>query len=100
MKFIKKIILLFLVFYFVFYFVPFSLISTNVFYDDANDKLWSHRMLDPVNNEELIDEFKGFEVDVFYNIEQNKFDVRHGDLSRSYSLDEYFSDFSGLTLKI
>lgn len=91
-KFLQKIVVSFIVVYAIFYFVPFSFVYTKPFYFN-HEKLWKHRFLNPVSDSLQINEFKGFEVDVFYNSEINVFEVKYyGDESK-FTLSEYFNYF-------
>ena len=91
-KFLQKIVVSFIVFYAIFYFFPFSFVYTKPFYFN-HEKIWKHRFLDPVSDSLQINEFKGFEVDVFYNSEINVFEVKYyGDESK-FTLSEYFNYF-------
>ena len=51
-------------------------ISSNVFYD-SEDKLWAHRVLNPDKINSLKDEFIGFEIDVYFDDNNNRFDISH-----------------------
>lgn len=55
------------------------------------DKIWAHRVNSLVDLEERLSEFKGIEVDIFYNTETHSFDVKHSEHLPSLDL-EYFLD--------
>jgi len=85
-----------------FYNFSFSNLSGNVFYD-SEDKLWAHRVLDTNNIHDLYKEFKGFELDVYFNTEEDCFDVKHHGDRSDLKLSEYFKaieDFDSIKLWI
>jgi len=53
-------------------------------------------MLDPENNKEIINEFSGFELDVFFIKKKNSFGVKHHGKDSQYTLDSYFKTFTNL----
>lgn len=98
-KALKRVIVVFIFSYAVFYFIPFSLVRSELFFDDIENKLWAHRMLDPLKDNQILDEFKGFEVDVFFNKNNNHFEVKHHISDSDYLLENYFSDFENIDNK-
>ena len=66
MKKVINFILIFTIIYSLFYFSPLSYISVEKS-NFCNNKVWNHRFLDPISNFNLMNNFNGFEVDVFYN---------------------------------
>ena len=77
MKVLLRIIILFLVFYLIFYLIPFSHVKPDTIFYPSEDKLWMHRLLDPKNENDNLEEFTGYEIDVFYNKKKNIFEVKH-----------------------
>lgn len=45
--------------------------------EEIPDKIWAHRINNFDSNTLILDEFKGIEVDVFYNTDNNMFSVKH-----------------------
>ena len=86
----------------IFYNFSFSNLSGNVFYD-SEDKLWAHRVLDTNNIDDFSREFRGFELDVYFNVELDCFDVKHHGDRSDLKLSEYFKaieDFDSIKLWI
>lgn len=97
---IKKFLLLILVFfgYVIFILFPSNDLSSDGFYE-SDDKLWAHRVNNLKDINPLSKEFKGVEIDVFYNNNLNKFDVKHHGKHSELSLGEYFSYSQDYLLK-
>jgi len=89
---IKKFSLFILVVlvYVIFILFPSNDLISNGFYE-SNDKLWAHRVNNLKDIKPLSKEFKGFELDVFYNKKLNQFNVKHHGKYSELSLGEYFS---------
>ena len=92
MKKVINFILIFTIIYSLFYFSPLSYISVEKS-NFCNNKIWKHRFLDPISNFNLMNNFNGFEVDVFYNHNKNIFEVKHHGKKSKLNLSEYFSFF-------
>ena len=75
---IKKFLLFILVVlgYVIFILFPSNDLTSNGFYE-SDDKLWAHRVNNLNDIKQLSKEFVGFELDVFYNKNINRFDVKH-----------------------
>ena len=97
---IKKFLLFILVVlgYIIFILFPSNDLSSDGFYE-SDDKLWAHRVNNLNDIKPLSKEFKGFEIDVFYNKNLNKFDVKHHGKDFELSLGEYFSYSQDYSLK-
>lgn len=93
MKVLLRILILFLIFYLIFYFVPFSNVKPDTIFYQSEDKLWIHRLLDPKNENANLEEFPGYEIDVFYNKKKNIFEVKHHGKEYKHTLLSFFSEF-------
>lgn len=91
MKVLLRFLILFFVFYLIFYFLPFSNVSPDALFYNSENKLWMHRVLDPKNDN--LEEFPGYEIDVFYNKKKNIFEVKHHGEEYKYTLNSFFSEF-------
>lgn len=96
MKVLLRIIILFLIFYLIFYFLPFSHAKPDTIFYHSEDKLWMHRLLDPKNENDNLEEFPGYEIDVFYNQKNNIFEVKHHGKDYKHTLLSFFSEFRSL----
>ena len=97
---IKKFLLFMLVVlgYLIFILFPSNDLTSNGFYE-SDDKLWAHRVNNLKDIKPFSKEFKGFELDVFYNNNINNFDVKHHGNYAETSLNEYFSYCQDYSLK-
>ena len=97
---IKKFSLFILVVlgYVIFILFPSNDLSSDGFYE-SEDKLWAHRVNNLKEIKPFSKEFKGFELDVFYNKNLHKFDVKHHGKYSELSLGEYFSYSQDYSLK-
>ena len=84
--------------YVIFILFPSNDLSSDGFYE-SDDKLWAHRVNNLKDIKPFSKEFKGFELDVFYNKNLNKFDVKHHGKYSELSLGEYFSYSQDYSLK-
>jgi len=115
MKFRYVILCMLIIFYIIFYTIPFSRIhgqkeilenkngnvskAGEIFYD-SSDKLWPHRVLSTDEVNMLSKDFKGVEIDVFYNSKNQCFDIKHHGTYSNINLQKYFaSTDSILSLK-
>ena len=64
---------------------------SDVFYDKADGKLWGHRMNDPKSANECLKEFSGIELDVVYETDKGRFNIRHDLEAESSSI--YLEDY-------
>jgi hypothetical protein len=96
MKVLLRIIILFLIFYLIFYLLPFSNVKPDTIFYHSEDKLWMHRLLDPKNENDNLEEFPGYEIDVFYNKKKNIFEVKHHGKEYKHTLLSFFSEFRSL----
>ena len=94
---IKKFLLFILIVlgYVIFILFPSNDLSSDGFYE-SDDKLWAHRVNNLKDIKSLSKEFKGFEIDVFYNKNLNQFNVKHHGKYSQLSLAEYLIFLSGL----
>tara|TARA_B100001741_G_scaffold283846_1_gene259048 strand:- start:152 stop:871 length:720 start_codon:yes stop_codon:yes gene_type:complete len=92
------ILLLLVLVYVIFLFFPSIELSSDGFYE-SEDKLWAHRVNNLKDIKPLSKDFKGFELDVFYNQSLNQFDVKHHGKYTELSLNQYFSYSKDLSLK-
>ena len=98
---IKKFLLFILVVlgYVIFILFPSNDLSSDGFYE-SDDKLWAHRVNNLKDIKPFSKEFKGFELDVFYNKNLNQFNVKYyGSISDNLTLDEYFINCKDYSLK-
>ena len=96
MKVLLRIIILFLIFYLIFYLLSFSNVKPDTIFYHSEDKLWMHRLLDPKNENDNLEEFPGYEIDVFYNKKKNIFEVKHHGKEYKHTLLSFFSEFRSL----
>ena len=88
---LKSIILwLLIIFYIIFYYISFSNSSERIFYD-SSDKLWAHRVLNIDEVNVLSKDFQGVELDVFFNLNDKCFEIKHHEPHSNINLNEYFS---------
>ena len=92
------ILFLFLALYFIFLRYP-ILENKGVIFYNSQDKLWSHRVLDTNLLVNISEEFNGVELDVFYNLDRNLFDVKYHDDDSKITLDNYLNSCEDLKLK-
>jgi len=92
------ILFLFLALYFIFLRYP-ILENKGVMFYNSQDKLWAHRVLDTNLLVNISEEFNGVELDVFYNLNRNLFDVKHHGNDSKITLDKYFHSCEDLKLK-
>ena len=97
---IKKFLLFILLVlgYVIFILFPSNDLSSDGFYE-SDDKLWAHRVNNLKDIKPFSKEFKGFELDVFYNKNLNQFNVKHHGKHSELSLGEYFSYSQDYSLK-
>jgi hypothetical protein len=92
----KKIISLIIVLiflYLLFYFIPIYKGNSKAIFNNYQ-KLWVHRVLDSNDANTKYVNFKGIEVDVFFEIEKNVFDVRHHGKYRGNTLLDFLSNIN------
>ena len=79
--------------YLLFYFLPIYNGNSQAIFNNP-DKLWAHRVLDynDVNNKYA--DFSGVEVDVFFELNQNIFDVRHHGSFKGNTLLDYLKNIN------
>ena len=79
--------------YMLFYFLPIYNGNSKAIFNNP-DKLWAHRVLDynDVNNKYA--DFSGIEVDVFFELDQNVFDVRHHGSFKGNTLLDYLKNIN------
>ena len=97
---IKKFLLFILIVlgYVIFILFPSNDLSSDGFYE-SDDKLWAHRVNNLKDIKSLSKEFKGFELDVFYNKNLNQFNVKYyGSISENLTLNEYFNNCKDYSL--
>lgn len=92
------ILFLFLALYFIFLRYP-ILENKGVIFYNSQDKLWSHRVLDTNLLVNISEEFNGVELDVFYNLDRNLFDVKYHGNDSKITLDNYLNSCEDLKLK-
>mgnify|MGYP001213850519 FL=1 len=71
------ILLIVMFFYSIFYFRPIYQYSQKPFYDNVDNKLWAHRILDKSIAHAIKNDVPGIEVDVFYESDLNIFDLNY-----------------------
>jgi len=53
------------------------------------DKIWAHRVNSLSNLKERINDFKGIEIDIFYNKNDNSFEVKHDPETTGIDLEDF-----------
>ena len=92
------ILLIVIFFYSIFYFKPSYQYSQKPFYDNVDNKLWAHRILDKSIALSIRNDVPGIEVDVFYESDLNIFDVRHHGKLQSKSLYNFLNDLDSVKI--
>ena len=92
------ILFLFLALYFIFLRYPILENKSVIFYN-SQDKLWAHRVLDTNLLVNISEEFNGVELDVFYNLDRNLFEVKYHGNDSKITLDNYLNSCQDLKLK-
>ena len=98
---IKKIfsfILGFSFLYLLFYLLPIYKSNSKAIFNNSQ-KLWAHRVLDynDVNNKYA--DFKGVELDVFFETDKRVFDVRHDGQYRGKTLLDFLNNINDKEIK-
>lgn len=76
-------------------FLPSQLESKETFYN-SSQKLWKHRVLTSAEANKNFKEFKGVELDVFFDMENNVFDVKHDGPNSGLTLESYFQNIENV----
>ena len=92
-------IVLFICLYLLFYFFPIYNGNSKAIFND-NQKLWAHRVLDYNDANNKYVNFKGVEVDVFFELDKKVFDVRHHGQYRSNTLSDFLTNIDNKELFI
>lgn len=88
---IISLIVLFICLYLLFYLSPIYMGNSKAIFNDYQ-KMWAHRVLDfdDANNKYI--NFKGVEIDVFFELEKKVFDVRHHGKFRGITLLDFLNN--------
>ena len=79
--------------YALFYVCPIYNEKVNPIFNSSN-KLWAHRVLNSDDANKLSEDFLGIEIDLYYNTDNNIFDIRHHGEFQNKSFKEFLSRIS------